>query len=82
MSTQNLSEFLQSPSNARLEDHATLDRVEIADDLGIESGAFEFKLMLSVDGLHRLLRGERDQHTDYDNPHLASEVAPAVERFG
>jgi hypothetical protein len=32
--------------------------------------------------LHHLLRAERDQHADDDNPHLAGERAPAVERFG
>ena len=29
-----------------------------------------------------LLRPERDQHADDDNPDLARELSPAVQRFG
>jgi hypothetical protein len=38
--------------------------------------------MPPVQRLDDLLGGQRDQHADDDDPHLANERAPAVQRFG
>jgi hypothetical protein len=64
--------------NARLVVQSLGRRGQIIGRLHLQRRARCISLTLPMNSLQDLLRTERDQHANYDDPHLANEFAPAV----
>src|SRR5206468_12382439 len=74
-------ELRDASRDARALCHHHLVDAEVTAELVIDSVAEVARLGAPVRRLDQLLGAERDQHADDDDPDLAGERAPAVERL-
>ena len=58
------------------------DSSEVVGDLSIQRSPCVRNFIAPMQCFDSLLRTQRDQDAENDDPHLASELAPAVQRFG
>jgi len=75
-------EFGKPPRDTPLGSGAFLKFAKNAANLEVDGVAGLARNMPVVNRLHDLFDAKRNQHAQHDDPHLARELSPAVQRFG
>src|SRR5438552_408595 len=75
-------QLLEASAGAFLLELIELECADVERRLMVDGGAEIARRAFPAQSFHQLLGGERNQHAEHDDSHLANERAPAVQRFG
>ena len=80
-SRQPVVERIETPQRAAVSRPHIFPPCPVVRQLGFQSGAELGDIFAGMGPLHELLRGQRNEHADDDDPDFARELAPAVQRL-